>query len=286
MHKIFTKELNLFAFGCVHYGVETHDHDLWITFLKDLHKTPNAIAFGLGDYTDFARTAWRNYLRTWGEEDSFHEAVDKMVIDTLIDPLVKQIKKYCPSYKEKMMMLIEGNHHYTFNSGKLCGQTSTQELCRRLDVPYGGLAAWARIGVYESKGRCRNLNVLMNHGQSSGSQYITSALGKMEKQTTSGWRDVDVILSSHNHMLGHIITEQIGVTQRGIPKLMDSSMLLAKTGCFKKAYLDGATSSSFEERSFFKPHKRGYFRCKAMLKRTGIRRPHEITRWLFYDFNS
>lgn len=153
------------------------------------------------------------------------------------------------------------------------------------------MAAWIRLTVYRSNGRRKfgsgkNLNILLNHGQSSGG-YITAALGKLERQTVSGWRDVDMMLSSHNHMLGHVVTQQIGVTTRGKMRLVDYKQVLAKTGCFKKAYLHEPTSNSYEERSFFRPQARGWFECKAKITHSTAR-DGSITpdRWQYYDFNS
>ena len=296
--RFFGTEFRLFAFGCSHYGTESHDKDLWIEFLKKVEATPNAIVFGLGDYLDFARTAWRSHTKTYSEEDNFFESLDDMVDSALVRPFCAEVKKHCPSFSEKVVTMIEGNHHWKYASGGRAGSTSTWEICRILNIPYGGLASWVRLTIYNSKGTekfgsGRNLNILLNHGQSSGSQFITSALGKLERQTVIGWRGVDILLSSHNHMLGHINNIQVGVSQKGEMRMIEHPLLVAKTGCFKKAYSSEPEASSYEERSFFKPHARGWFECTLKTKRGTIpmRNNKRLTsepneKWEFCDFNS
>lgn len=142
---MYAQELPIFAFGCVHFGCDTHDEDLWIEFLKRIERTPSAVVFGLGDYTDAFRAHNRAFLKQWGEEDQMHDTLDDLFDDQLLKPLTRQIQRHCPSFSEKCVAMVEGNHHYKYFSGGRAGQTSTQELCRILNVPYGGLAAW-RLG--------------------------------------------------------------------------------------------------------------------------------------------
>lgn len=259
--------------------------------LKKIHRTQNAVVFGVGDYFDFARTAWRSHLKTYSQEDNFFDSLDKFVDESLVDPFCSLIKKHCPSFAEKCIVLVEGNHTYKYGSGGRQGQTSTQEICRRLDIPYGGLSAWVRMNVYNSKGSYKfgggkNLNILLNHGQSSGGDNIASSLGKLEKQIATGWRNADVLFSAHNHKLGHITDKQIGVTQWGEPRLIDFPILVAKVGCFKKAYMPGAKSNSYEERQFFSPHQRGWFECSAKTFRGNEKKNGYSERWEFFDFNN
>ena len=281
--RLYAQQLRIFAFACSHYGTESHDKDLWRAFLKKVEATPNAIVFGLGDYYDFARTAWRSHMKTFGEEDTFFESIDEMVDGQLVRPMCKEILKYCPSFREKCVIFVEGNHRYVYGSGSWSGRTSTEKMCEILKIPYGGLASWVRLTVYRSKGAKKwgtghNLNILLNHGQSSGSS-VTASLSKIENQVVTGWRGVDVIFSAHNHTLGHAVGAQLGTTQRGNLQLLEYPLLFAKVGCFKKAYLDGARSSSYEEKNLFRPNRRGWFECRA-----AIYQHPRYERWKFFDF--
>lgn len=295
--RVYGTSFRLFGFGCVHFGTETHDKELWIEFLKTIEATPHALVFGLGDYLDFARTHWRAGFKNFNEEDNFFESIDDMVDSTFVRPFVAQVKKYCPSFREKVVTMIEGNHHYVYGSGSRQGSTSTWEICRMLNIPYGGLTSWVRLTRYDSKGKTkfgggRNLNILLNHGIGGSSNTIGSSLNKLESKTLSGWKDVDILLSSHEHKLGHAVNIQIGMSQKGTPRLIEHPFLVAKTGCFKKAYLSEPVSKSYEERSFFKPHARGWFECTVKTKRAvrkqvdGIREPEPNEKWEFCEFNN
>lgn len=286
--RIYSKEFRLFAFGCVHYGCESHDEDLFIEFLKKVESTPNAVVFGLGDYLDFARTTWRGQMKSMGDDDTFFESIDDMVDGQLVRPLCAKILRYCPSFAEKCLLLIEGNHHYKYGSGTRIGQTTTEAMSTALKVPYGGLAAWVQLRTYRSKGSYKfghghNMNILLNHGTSSSSNAVAAALGKLERQTVTGWRDVDVLLSSHNHMLGHVVATQLGVPQKGELRLIEYEILMVKSGCFKKAYMNGAKSSSYEEKNLFRPNRRGWFECTAKIHQ-GNTRKGGFERWQFTDF--
>ena len=289
--RIYSTGVRLFAFGCSHYGTEKHDHDLWIEFLKKVEATPDCVVFGLGDYTDFARAHWRGHLKGWNQEDNFFESIDDLVDGQLVRPFCAEIKKYCPSFSKKCVVLVEGNHHYKYGSGGRMGHTSTEEICRILDIPYGGLSAWVRMTLYRSKGTekfgsGRNINVLLNHGQSSSSTNISAALGKLERQTVTGWRDVDILLSSHNHMLGHLVLTEVGIARRGRLKLIEHPVLVAKTGCFKKAYGDEASSTSYEEKNLFRPHARGWLECTVKIVHKEHHHPSSHEKLEFSDFNS
>ena len=157
----------MFGFCCPHFGdSEGHDTALWTEFLQTVHRTPNAVVFGLGDYLDWTRTTHRVPLKAmWGEDDKALQTLDELQLKGLVYPFVDTIRKHCPSFKEKVVGLIEGNHHGAMLSAKFRnGQTTTEVICDLLGVRYLGLSAWVRLTVYRSLGTKKlgtghNLNV-------------------------------------------------------------------------------------------------------------------------------
>ena len=118
----------MFGFCCPHFGdSEGHDTALWTEFLQTVHRTPNAVVFGLGDYLDWTRTTHRLPLKAlWGEDDKALQTLDELVMDGLVYPFVDTVRKHCPSFKDKCVGLVEGNHHGAMLSAKFRnGQTTT-----------------------------------------------------------------------------------------------------------------------------------------------------------------
>ena len=253
-----------------------------------MEASSNAIVFGLGDYLDFARTTQRSFLKGYTNGDTFFDSLDKMVDDSIVLPFVKLVNKHCPSFAKKCVTLVEGNHRYNYGGRGREGLTSTQEICRLLGIPYGGLSSIVRLTVLNSKGHFkmgggRNLSILSNHGTSGSSGSVSAAIGKLERSVIRGWRDMDIIFSAHDHTRGHADIVQMGISQRGEPRLIEYHTLVVKTGCFQKGYLKGAVSESFVEKNLFNPTARGWFSCTVKTKRTNGDRENE--KWIFTDFN-
>jgi len=262
--------------------------------LDEIEKTDNAIVFGLGDYLDWTRTSYRVPIKNaFGEDDKAFQQLDDMVMETLVYPFVDTIKKRCSTFQKKCVGMIEGNHHGTMLSSRFRnGRTTTEEICKLLEVPYLGLSAWARITVYRSIGTKKfgtghNLNVLLNHSASSSGKLaysLTAAQRKLE-----GWRGVDVFLTANDHQLGHVLRQEIGCSQRGAPRMMEYQQVIGKVGAFQRSYRMGADSDNYVEKKFLNPGQLGWlaFDCwvyhKTLTEGSGWSNSPEV--WRFGNFN-
>ena len=264
--RVYGQHHRIVAFCCPHFGDERgHDADLWIECLEEIHRSQHVLGFGLGDYLDFTRTTYRAPLRAvGGEDDKFFEEMDTLVMRGLVEPFIWQVRKRCPSFADKVIGLIEGNHHYRFRDGT----TSTQQICRLLGVRYLGLSAWVRITAYRSKGKDKmgtghNLNIVLNHSV-SGSGALPASLAAANRKLV-GWRGVDIFLTGNDHQLGHETRQEISCTTAGLPRMMQNEVIVGKCGSFQKGYLEGAVNNDYVEKKFLKPSHLGYLAFDAHL---------------------
>ena len=263
--------LRLYGFSCVHYGDKPgHDAPLWHQFLDEIEQTDNALVFGLGDYLDWTRTTHRLPIKAaFGEDDKAFSQLDDLVMDGLVYPFVDIVRKHCPSFAKKCVGLVEGNHHGTMLSSKFRnGRTTTEEICRLLDVRYLGLSAWVRLTVYRSGGKQKlgtgqNLNVLLNHSVSSSGKLAASLASAQRK--IEGWRGVDVFLSANDHQLGHVLRQEMGCTSRGSARPVEYQQVIGKVGSFQKAYQVGAMSDHYVEKKLLSPNQLGWLSFDAWI---------------------
>jgi len=259
-----------------------------------VHQTPNALVFGLGDYLDWMRTTHRLAIKSlWNEDDSALQQYDTMVLNQLIRPYAFTIRTYCPSYREKFVGFVEGNHHGHMMSSRFAnGQTTTEVLCEELGIPYLGLSAWVRLTAYRSRsktkfGAAHNLNVVLNHSTSSSGKLANSLASAQRK--LEGWRGVDIFLSGNDHQLGHVLRQEIGCTDRGAPRMVQYQQIIGKVGSFQKSYLPGAKSDAYEEKKFLSPAQLGWLEFDAWVHTTeaeqGAGVTHTPETWRYGNFN-
>ena len=291
--------IRIIGFSCVHFGDrQGHDAPLWHRCLDEIEQTDNAVVFGLGDYLDWTRTSHRAGLRAvWGEDDKAFQQVDDKVMDGLVYPFVDIIRKHCPSFAKKCIGLVEGNHHGTMLSSQFRnGWTTTQEICRLLDVPYLGLSAGVRLTVYRSVGTKKfgtgnNLNFLLNHSVSSSGRLAASLASAQRK--LEGWRDVDVFLTANDHQLGHVLRQEMGWTQRGTMRQIEYQQVIGKVGSFQKAYQVGALSDHYVEKKLLSPNQLGWLAFDAWIHHRELTQAEKVTQgvtqspevWRFSNFS-
>jgi hypothetical protein len=290
--RVFGSRLRIIGFSCVHYGDrQGHDADLWRACLEEIDRTPNAAVFGLGDYLDFTRTSYRALLRSVGQEDDkFFDEFDEMMLETYVRPFVAHLKRHCPSFAQKCLGLIEGNHHGLLSSTRFRnGSTTTEEICRLLGVRYLGQSAWVQLRVYRSRGREKfgtghNLNLLLNHSVSSSGTLPASLAAANRK--LQGWRGVDIFLTANDHQLGHEVQQQIGCTDRGLPKMVQHEVIVGKVGSFQKGYIEGAAPSNYVEKKFLRPSHLGYLAFDAWVHTRGAAKPYIPEVWRYGNFSA
>ena len=267
---------------------------MWKRCLTSIESTDTALVFGLGDYLDWTRTTHRlPMLSVWGEDDKARQTMDEMVMEQLVYPFVDTIRKVCPSFKDKCVGLVEGNHHGTLLSKRFAnGRTTTEEICQLLGVRYLGLSAWVRVTGYRSMGSKKpgtalNLNVLLNHSVSSSGKLATSLAAAQRK--LEGWRNVDVFLSANDHQLGHVLRQELSCTQRSLPRPMECQQVIGKVGSFQKGYQEGSSSTNYVEKKLLHPGQLGWLAFTAhVYSKTlpkGSSRTSSPEVWRFSDFN-
>lgn len=228
----FGEEFYIPIFSDVHRFAYNCDIDRWQSFLrfcKNLEeKNPGRVRYiGLGDYDDMA---------SGSEREAFaHARFHDTTVQTLDDLIEKRTKEYCKELefmKGKIIGLIEGNHHYRFQSG----ETSTNRMCQLLETKYLGGVSIIRI-AFKSKGTsvcCMDIYAHHTAGAKGGSgRKSGSSLNKLEDMAEV-W-NVDLILAGHDHKLN--IGFPVRMYLDGRMKVKQKEMVLVRTGSFQKGWV-------------------------------------------------
>jgi predicted phosphodiesterase len=177
----------LYALGCAHrpFG----ETDLWKAWLKQVRQDKTAFALLCGDTLDFARTHYREHLRSYRSDKNSQIAIDRWVTEE-----VAEVARDLEPIKGKIIGAILGNHaHETVE-----GINSEQLLCQRLGVPYLGVMGAVRLDFMEGDTRRQSLTLVAHHsGGSSGASSAAADLRQLEAFEAK-W-DADIYVLSHTH---------------------------------------------------------------------------------------
>lgn len=208
---------------------------------------------GLGDYADMiVRQDLKRFTGTITKADLM-DMLDDM-LNAQINLVMKKLKPLAD--KGKILILGEGNHE--FSTKQHHSFDVTKELCRRLNVPYGGYSFFYRWTVKKRNSNTeRNVVIYAHHGYGAG-RTTGGSINKLENAVKS--YDADILLSSHDHMKMGTRFIRLGITNNGKPTIVHKPVILAKTGTFLKTCEVGDTM--YAERMGFPPTDLGVVKIK------------------------
>jgi hypothetical protein len=224
---------NLYPIGDMQFGAEGVDEALWRRCVSQIKADPSALFIGMGDYGDHwrptnqakiagIRTSDKDFARSM---DSMFEGYNQRLFERLA-PIVKP---------GRCLGLLSGHHEFEYSSGI----NSTQELCRRLNVPYLGRSALIDV-VFGSPRRAWILRIHAQHGE-GGASYVGSDVPNLERKTMPFW-DADLLLRGHSTKVYSFAVPRLTKTKpmRGIrPRLIEKKITCVNTGGFMRGYLEG-----------------------------------------------
>lgn len=163
--------------------------------------------------------------------------------------------------REKIALLSVGNHHHTFKDGR----NDTQEICRLLNVQYGGYAGYLRLSIHTpNRGAHITLNILYGHGEKVGGGSTKGGdLNAMVKKS-EGF-EFDAIILAHNHKKFGTTETLLTVPKRGEMELVEKPIVYIRAGCFMRGYIKGCIS--YAEKGLLNPTSIGHVRWNILPKK-------------------
>lgn len=195
----------------------------------------NAYFIGMGDYIDFASPSNRQRLAGAALYDTA-----KDVIELSAASLTKEIyERALKPATNRVLGLLEGHHFYQYQAG----HTTDMELCSMLKTQHLGSCAYVRLrfvdkGSGKPEKRVGNVIIWAHHGTGSG-QRAGSPLNKLD-QLPIYW-DADIYLMGHQTKKAAAPLQRVQPIWDGFggPRLKHRTMIIACTGGFTRAYVEG-----------------------------------------------
>lgn len=217
----------LLPFGDIHEGNPNCHTELWGEWCDWAAKKKRSMFIGMGDYLEWFSDSERFGMRTVNLHQSSKKTLDDFAKE-MCDKFYQRIK----FMKNKLIGLMEGNHHYIFENG----MTSTQYLCQKLGCKYLGASAFTRITFCYSKSPnwTASVDVFSHHGKGA-SRLVGGSLNTVQQMAECA--EANIYLMGHDHKKSIGMSSKLGLTSgsKGV-RLREKKMLYGRTGSFLKGY--------------------------------------------------
>lgn len=252
----------MYALGCAHRPIG--EDALWKQWIKEVKNDKTGFALLCGDTLDFARTHYREHLRSYRSDRNSQIAIDRWVEQEVAD-----VARDLDPIKGKIIGAILGNHaHETVD-----GINTEQLLCQRLGIPYLGVMGAVRLDFMDPDGSRRHTLGLVAH-HNGGSRGAGSAAGDLRQlEAFEAKFDADIYVLSHTHRrLAHKVP-QLMMQQRGEPRLVERTKVYIRTGTLMKGYAEDNPRAdkphfpSYAEEAAYRPTDLGWVRCEINMKK-------------------
>lgn len=227
----FGDKFGLCVFSDVHHGAYNHDGEKFDAMLREcqaLEKSGIKMYYlGLGDYRDAFSTIERRVMTDEGLHDT-----TRMSLDDWADKGAQEFIKKIEFMRGRLIGMIEGNHHYVYQSG----QTDTMKMCEALKCKYlGGISLIRLTFAYTKGGRCASLDIYAHHtsGSKGGGKTQGSSMNAIENMTHT-W-DADIYLAGHDHKFNFSMPSSMYLDPR--MNIKERERMLVRTGSFQKGWM-------------------------------------------------
>ncbi len=277
-----SNEAVLIPFGDLHIGNPGFRERHLQRIIEEIRKTPDCRCIGMGDHEELSRSAFRASIGSIPQDEK-HSAMIK-IDDMVRSDLKKNATKYFKPIQNKLIGLIEGNHHWDFQDGT----TSTQYMCQLLGVPYLDVVSLIRLSMQRHGKVRKNLRVFAAHGWSSGYQLYGTDVNGLTKKASDF--EADIYIAGHTHrgwMIPDIPT--LTIPERGTLKVINRPRCFVRTSSAQVTY-DETTEGrhDYAQKKMFSPSAmrihRIYIRFEQLYDREAYRRGSSGTGNYAYDF--
>lgn len=246
-----------FPFACVHKDNEGHCAERWLDWRREVKQTPNSFAFGLGDYNDWLRTHAREFLRHYPHDRNSFDYLHKFRRDE-----AARFADDLEPIASKLAFLSLGNHHHEFGDGT----NDVMEMCRLLNVPYGGHGGYLRLHIKTPTRPAHiTLNILYHHGEKIGGGSSRGGDINAMMKKAQNW-DFDCLALAHNHKKHGDTETIITVPKRGEMRMVEKPQCFIRAGCFVRGYVKDCVTYA-EAAGLMNPTAIGYVRWDILPKK-------------------
>lgn len=259
--------------GCIHWPLT--EKDLLKKWIKAVKDTPKAFTMLMGDSLDFARTHYRDHIRSYRADQNSQLAVDEYVKHD-----IGKLAKLLMPIKDRIIGAILGNHHHEFADGT----NGEQFLCQLLGIRYLGPVGLIRVDFRDRSGRTRHSMVIYahHHGGSMGGRTTGADANALERSETTF--DADVYVLSHTHRRIGFKLPKLEITSKGRPIVIERTKAFIRSGAFLKGYGEDNPSTTrphfptYAEQKALRPTDLGYVTLTIDLTHVGNNGPNDPNR--------
>jgi predicted phosphodiesterase len=214
----------LIPFGDIHRFAPLCDVEKWLEFCSWAKNKKNSYFLGMGDYDDLASFSERKALL----HACLHEST-QMSLDELYTLRVNNLLKEIAFMKDRLIGLVEGNHHAILQSG----MTTTQMMADKLKCKYLGVSSFIKLIFNNtvSTKRCAEMDIWCHHGRGA-SRLVGGSLNTVEQM--AGIADADIYLMGHDHRKSAALKTRLQLKNT---RLRQKKVLLGRTGSFLRGYV-------------------------------------------------
>jgi len=271
------KPIYVIPFGDIHYSSKLCHREKFDEWCAWAAEKDNAYFLGMGDYDDLGSTSERKILNN----RDLHEAT----IETLDDLYMRhtwELSEKLKFMKGRIIGLMEGNHYGEFQSGI----TTTQKMCDILGTKYLGVSAFVRLTLRKTNAKSTHsssVDIWAHHGKGA-SRMAGGSLNAVEHM--AGAAEADIYLMGHDHKksVAYATRLRLGESNRGVPKLKERKILLARTGSFLRGYVPGKVSYVADR--MLNPSNLGTVKIELTPRREGERTGKTDKRSIYIDIHA
>jgi len=236
----------IYPIGDIHAGsIHCAEHKIRDK-VEEIRQQRNAYWIGMGDYADSITQKDRRWntqeIANWVERDNIAET-ERQFVSNLLKPIAK-----------KCICLLTGNHEETIH--KELQYNLTGNVCKDLDVPYGGYSSFIRL-LFKRKGSTES-HIVKVHAWHGAGAAQTEGARLMRLMRLVNEMEADVYLMGHLHAMTQHQPDRLAI--RG-NKIKSVPLIAAITGSWLTTYTQNAPPS-YAEMLGFKPSRIG---CPCIL---------------------
>jgi len=211
----------------------------------------------MGDYFDLFSTSERNIINN----PSLHDSTAK-TLDALYEKEVSRLAKEISFMKGRLIGLLGGNHYAKFSSGI----TTDHMLAHLLGTKYLGVNSYIRLSFRQGTKHATSLSLdIWAHHGLGGGRTVGASINKVEKMAEIA--EADIFLMGHDHhkeVSPKIRFRLVGAGEN--VRLLKRKIILARTGCFLKGYVEG--ESSYAVDAAYNPNDVGVVKIEMTPRRS------------------
>jgi len=271
------KPVYVIPFGDIHYSSKLCHREKFDEWCEWAAQKENAYFLGMGDYDDLGSTSERKLLNS----KDLHEAT----IETLDELYLRHTWELCEKLqfmKGKLIGLMEGNHYGEFQSGI----TTTQKMCDILGAKYLGVNAFIRLTLRQTSAKSKHscsVDIWAHHGKGAA-RLAGGSLNTVEAMVNASESDIYLMGHDHKKSVAYATRLYLGESNRGVPKLKERKILLARTGSFLRGYVPGKVSYVADRA--LSPSNLGTIKIELTPRRHGERHDGIDRRALYVDIHA